>query len=108
MRWLKSILLDIAILVVIVVFVFQGAEWARLTVLIYTPLMLALKALALAGARSVPKMKKAVSDVPPVVYHALYGANVALLLYGREYLLAAGWILIWVLSVVIDSRIDKR
>ncbi len=105
MSWIKSIILDLIILGVIITMVITGAEWARWVILIYTPLMVALKLIAVAGARSVPKMRKAVSGVPAVVYHLLYGANVALLLFGKEYLLAAGWALIWVLSIVVESRI---
>ena len=108
MKWIKSIILDLAILVVICIFVFGFAEWARWVVLVYTPLMLFLKLVAFAGARSVPKMKKTATDVPVTVYHILYGANVGLLLFGKEYVLAAGWAVIWILSVIIESRIGPK
>jgi hypothetical protein len=105
MGWIKNVLLDLAVVAVIFAAVVLRLEWARWVVLIYTPFMILLK---LVGLRSIARIKmptkKTVEVAPAGFYHALYGVNVALLLYGQWWIVAAGWIVIWVLSYLHQRR----
>ncbi len=102
MSWIKNAIIDIAITVVIAVFAFTGVTWSWWIIAIYTPLMVLLKLFALSGAATAVKQKS--DQVPTWFYHLLYGANLVLLLVGLFYWAAAGWAVIWVLSVVAESK----
>jgi len=102
MSWIKNALVDMAVTLVMAVFAFTGASWSWWIIAIYTPLMVVLKLFGLSGAAAVVKQKP--DEVPVWMYHVLYGANLMLLLVGAFYLAAAGWALIWVLSVVAEIR----
>jgi len=102
MAWIKNAIIDIAVTVVIALLAFTGATWAWWIVAIYTPLMVLLKLFALSGAATAVQQKA--SDVPTWFYHVLYGANLVLLLVAVFYWAAAGWAVIWLLSVVAESK----
>lgn len=106
MSWIKNSVIDVAVTAVIGVFAFTGASWAWWIITIYTPLMVLLKSFALSGAAAIVQQKA--DGVPIWFYHGLYGANLALLLMGSFYWAAAGWAVIWLLSVVADSRTRPR
>lgn len=99
MGWVRHVIIDIAVVVVIALATFGGQEWAKWIVWIYTPLMLLLKLAAL-SADVAPKK----GDVPDWFYHVTYAASVVILLYHAWYWETAGWIAIWLLSVVAASR----
>ena len=102
MTWIKNAVIDIAITAVIGVFAFNGATWSWWIIAIYTPLMVLLKLFALSGAAAAVKQKS--DQVPTWFYHFLYAANLVLLLMSEFYWAAAGWAVIWVLSVVVESK----
>jgi hypothetical protein len=103
MRWLKSVLIDLGVTVVIVVYVLEGPTWSYWVLIIYTPLMLLLKIAALTSGVA-PGGKKS-ADTPPVwFFHVLYGINLILLLIAEQFLLAVGWAIIWILSAVLEAR----
>lgn len=102
MSWIKNAIIDIAVTVVIAVFTFTGATWSWWIIAIYTPLMVLLKLFALSGAAAAVKQKS--DQVPTWFYHALYAANLILLLVGLFYWAAAGWAVIWLLSVVVETK----
>jgi len=102
MVWLKNAVIDLAITAVIAMLYFTGAQWAWWVVAIYTPLMVLLKLFALSGVAAAVQRKA--DDVPIWFYHVLFAANVILLLLTPFYYAVAGWIVIWVLSVVAESR----
>lgn len=123
MAWVKNVLLDIVCTALIAVYVLAhvktgGVEagspapgWVasvRWFIVIYTPFMLVLKLAALAvgprSLRGVGAKKKLDAQAPPGFFHAVYGLNVALLLWGRLWLLAAGWAAIWILSAIFEMR----
>lgn len=99
MGWLRHVLIDLAILVVIGLATFGGQSWALWVVWVYTPLMLLLK-LGAVVSNVTPKQ----NEVPDWFYHALYAASLVILLYHLLYWEAAGWAAIWVLSVIAASR----
>ena len=102
MSWIKNALIDLAVTAVIAIFAFNGATWGWWVIAIYTPLMVLLKVFALSGAATAVQRKA--DDVPAWFYHVLYGANVILLFVAAFNYAAFGWIAIWLLSVVAESR----
>ncbi|NNE69816.1 MAG: hypothetical protein HKN29_05565 [Rhodothermales bacterium] len=99
MGWLRHVLIDLAVLVVIGLATFGAQPWALWVVWVYTPLMLLLKLGAVATSVT-PRQ----NDVPDWFFHALYAVSVVILLYHLLYWEAAGWVAIWILSVVAASR----
>jgi hypothetical protein len=107
MRWLKDVVIDIAITLVIVAFALWQFEWARWIVLIYTPLLLVLKVLAVSSGSVLALSKRTGGDAPFLFHHGLYAVSVLALLSATQHLLAGAWLLIWVLSIsaeVMSSR----
>jgi hypothetical protein len=102
MSWIKNALIDLAVTAIIAVHAFSDVSWTWWVIAIYTPLMVLLKVFALSGAAHAVQQKA--DGVPVWFYHVLYGANLLLLLKAPFYEAAAGWAVIWVLSVVAESR----
>lgn len=102
MSWIKKELIDLAVTAVIAAHAFTDLTLTWWVVAIYTPLMVLLKLFALSGAAHAVQQKA--DGVPVWFYHVLYGANLLLLLKAPFYEAAAGWAVIWVLSVVAESR----
>lgn len=106
MPWLKNVIVDLLVPIVIAALVLLDQRWAWWVLVIYTPLMLLLKLLAAfsGGVRSVVTQRRARTEPPVAFYYVLFALDVALLALGREWLLAAGWLIIWVLSVYADRQ----
>lgn len=110
MNWLKHVLVDVAVTVLLVVAATLNLEWAHWIILIYTPLMLILKIVAFTGSHALGKAKQKETGVPVWFYHVLYAVNVAASVWaamkGMEHwwLIASGWVLIWTLSIAADVR----
>ena len=112
MKWLRNVVVDLLVTLVILAWVVQGWDWAGWVVWIYTPLMLLMKAAALALGRLLGRANR--GDVPAWFYHFVYAANIVLLVYGTQYeglffdggrwVLAAMWAVIWGLSVLAARR----
>lgn len=103
MNWIKNVILDIAVTGVITIWVFTGPEWAYWVILIYTPLLLLLKLTTVSSGLS--KVAALAGDATPNwFYHLIYAANLILLLVGEWWVVAGGWAIIWVLSVVQESK----
>lgn len=106
MTWLKNVVVDIAVTLVIILTTHDvlpaGAEWI---VYVYTPFMLALKLISLSsGIKQVNQQQKS-DDKPPVwLFHALYAINVAVLLYSQWWWTGAQWALIWAISAYIETK----
>lgn len=107
MAWLKSVLLDIAITIFIALATTGVLPWAQWVVWVYTPFMLALKALAFfaGGFGQVRRKAAPAGETPPqLFFHALYAINLALLATSGWWITAGQWALIWIFSVLIDRR----
>lgn len=112
MKWLQSAVVDIAITAVIVLWVFGILpEWSKWIVYIYTPLIAALKILALASGLDKVKSKQTGNEPPSLFYHLLFAINVAALLYAHfanshmePAILAGIWVLTWILSAISERR----
>lgn len=114
MSWIKNTLIDIGVTTLIVLTAVLDLTWTRWVVLIYTPLMLIMKIVAFLGSTSLGALQRKGDGVPTWFYHVLYAANVAVMAaYAylsagtaarHGWMLAAGWALIWVLSIAADVR----
>jgi hypothetical protein len=99
MGWLRHVIIDFAIVLVILAATFGAYVWAAWIVWIYTPLMLLLKL-----GSVVSKVTPSASGVPHLFYHVIYAVSVVVLLYHAWYWEAAGWTAIWILSVISEVR----
>lgn len=113
MNWIKHVIVDLAVSVLIVLAALLGMMWAKWIVLIYTPLMLILKIVAFLGSNTIGQLKQKATGVPGWFYHVLYAVNVLIsgmaAFQGGEganqwWLIAGGWGLIWLLSIATDLR----
>ncbi len=100
---IKHALVDILVTVLIVVAVVMDLEWARWIILIYTPFILILKVIAVMGP-SMRMLKGSSKEPPRLLVHVLYAVNVVALGIGEWWYLFAGWIVIWILSIVQDRK----
>ena len=112
MKWLQTAFIDIAISLVIVLWVFNILpEWTQWIVYIYTPLIAVLKILAFATGLDKVKSKTSGNEPPALFYHLLFAVNVAALLYDHFVnlhlipgIMAGIWVITWVLSVLSERR----
>lgn len=104
MGWLKNVIIDILVTVLIVLVTSNVLPpWADWIVFVYTPFMLLLKATILFGG--VKKIKQKIEEIPPDWFlHVLYGINVAALLYSQWWIFGGIWALIWLFSYIIERR----
>lgn len=107
MTHLKNIIVDLLVTGLIIYTVVQDAAWGRVAIWIYTPLMLLLKIGALTVGKQLTGQVKS-SDTPALWLHGLYGVNVAALLWGQWWIMAALWMGVWGLSAVYDWRQRER
>ena len=105
MTWIKDVLVDLAVTVLIVVAVTQDAVWARWVVLVYTPLMIVLKGVVLLGGSLLTPKD---GGVPPWFFHLLFATNVFVAAFDQWWAVAAGWLVIWALSVAAEIRSRPR
>ena len=103
--WLKHVIVDLAITLLIALTTTgvlpAGTEWI---VYVYTPFMLVLKATAYFGNLAKLDPKKAKDQPPPWFYHVLYATNVGMLLFSRWWITGAQWVLIWLISFLIERK----
>ncbi|MEQ9105749.1 MAG: hypothetical protein RIE53_13750 [Rhodothermales bacterium] len=104
MSWLKHVIVDLAITAVIILYALQGPEWAWWILVIYTPLLIVLKLLAMSSGVAGAVKAKGGNEPPDWFFHVIYAVSVLLLLRADDYLLAAGWAVIWILSAVGLAR----
>ena len=111
MSWIKNILIDLSVTVLVVLATLFDQVWAGWIVIVYTPIMLLLKFGAFFGGSFLPQFRRSEAEVPSWVYHALYAVNVALLLmldwWGTlaiAWATALEWVLIWGLSVGAEMK----
>lgn len=105
MTWIKHVLVDILMVGVIALATLADVTAARWAVIIYTPLMLVLKVVALAGGGLLGQFRQTQHAPPDWFFHVIYGLSILLLLIGAWWIMAAGWAAIWILSVVADRRV---
>ena len=101
--WIKNVVVDLIVTVVILLLVVQDARWAEVAVWIYTALMVVLKGLALFAGR-LGGLGQGREAAPAWFFHVIYAVNVGALAADGRWLLAGLWLLIWALSVAAGRR----
>lgn len=108
MSWIKHVIIDLLALVAIALATLADLEAARWVVIVYTPLMVVMKIIALA-AGGLQIRSTRMKDAPPEwFFHAAYAVSILLLVIDRWWIMAAGWAVIWALSVAADRRAAAR
>ena len=98
MKFLRHATIDIAITIFIVIAVFVNSNVLNIALAILTVLLLLARLSVLSNKEMSKQLSKKQKNVPDLFYHILNGINVALLLGGQKWLLAAAWCVIWYLS----------
>ncbi|MFW5972773.1 MAG: hypothetical protein ACOCTG_02180 [Bacteroidota bacterium] len=106
MTWLKNVIVDLLVVIAIIGAVFFDFPAARWVVIVYTPLMLVLKAVAYFGGSLLGQFRQTGNAPPGWFFHTVYGLSVALLLVGQWWIMAAAWAAIWGLSVLTERRLS--
>lgn len=104
MQWLKHVVVDVTVTLLIVYAATGGAGWARWIVLVYTPFMLVLRVASLLGRMPAQRRPHGGEAVPIAFYHLLFALNVAVPLAFAWHVVAAQWALLWILSVAAERR----
>lgn len=111
MKWLKYVVVDIIVSMVIVVAVLLKIEWLTIVVIAYTVLMLILKFLAIVSdpfMKSVKTGKSESIQAPLWFTSSLYAFNVMVLLTFAWYYTAVQWVLIWVFSWIAFKKVKSQ
>ncbi len=108
MSWLKDVIVDILATVAIIAAVLSSNIFLRGLVLGYTGLLLFVKLFVYFGDDFMNMMNKAKSSAPDWFTHLLYAINTGVLLYFQWWYAGAGWGIIWLLSFLIQRRLDKK
>jgi hypothetical protein len=107
MRWLRLIVLDIVILVIIYLATIGEQQWARWFILFYTPLVVVMRILAL-RSRLLQRKVEAGDEVPVWAYHLIYAASFSLCIWDQWWLVAVGWGAIWIMSSIYQSQMSGK
>jgi hypothetical protein len=99
MEWLKGVLVDICVTILIAVAYWLGDPWMWWVIAIYTGLLLIAKSMVLTGDGFLRRSQKS-QKAPEWFLHLLYALNVVLLALAGWWYLMAAWVLIWLLSVL--------
>lgn len=106
MSWIKHVVVDLLMVVVIALAALLDITAARWAVIIYTPLMLVLKVVALLGGGLLGQLRQTKEAPPGWFFHAVYAVSIVLLLLGSWWIMAGAWAVIWVLSVLAERRAE--
>lgn len=104
MEWIKQITVDLLALIIIAVAVIYEQTVLSYIVYIYTSLIVLARLFSLYSDNFRAVTEKKVSEAPIWVYHLIYAASSAILLYGRWYATAAGWLFIWAAAVIVQRK----
>ncbi len=98
MKLLRQVIFDLFITLFIFSVVLINSDGLNVILAILIVLLLLARLSVLGNKEMRARLAKKQPGVSPWFYHLLNGVNVALLLFGRKWLAALGWGLIWYLS----------
>lgn len=101
---IRGIIVDLIVTIMIIAAVVFNSQWLTYLVIGYTGLMLAVKILVIISEQLRAITKKNKSNAPDLIYHILYGINIAALTVFSWYLTAAAWTIIWILSIYSSRK----
>ncbi len=108
MPWIKEIIVDILVTVVILVAVLTNIQWLGVVVLAYSFLMFLLKGIAALNRSLVEMLKPRKSQAPSWAPYLLYAVNSAALLAYGWWISGVLWLAIWGLSWHTDRKVRGR
>ena len=107
MKWIKNVVVDIIVSIVIVIGVLVPFQWLQIVIIAYTGLMLFLKFLAVINDQFMKSVKPTMIQVPLWFTSSLYAFNVFILLGFAWYIIALQWVLIWLFSWITYKKSKK-
>jgi len=107
MSWLKDVIVDIVVTIVIVATIFTQHPILTWIIWGYTGLLLIAKLLVLLGGDTLNMTKKAKTEAPNWFSHLLYATNTGVLLYIQWWYLGGCWAVVWLLSYLTQRKIDQ-
>ncbi len=108
MKWIKNVIVDIIVSIVIIIAVLTKVEWLKIVVIAYTILMLLLKIIAVISDQFIKSVKPVKSIQTPLWFTSLlYALNVFVLLGFAWYLTAVQWVFIWLFSWMAFKKKQK-
>lgn len=108
MSWTKEVLVDITVTVFIIAAAIFEESWMRWVIIGYTAILLLAKIIVLAGDDALQLIRKTKTEAPDWFPQLLYAVNTGVLLYHRWWYVAAGWILIWILSYLALRKLRDK
>ena len=108
MQWIKNIVWDLVVTVVVIVGVWFDYTVLYWIIAAYTALMVVTKALTAFTESWNQIIRKARNNTPDVVIHLIYAINLAILLYGKWWIVAGGWALVWLFSWLAQRRMSQK
>lgn len=107
MKWIREVIVDIAVTIAIILAVFLPYHWLHIAVEIYTPLMLLLKLIVYFTGGFNQLVRKTQTHAPFWFMNLLYAINVIVLLSSHWWLTGAEWAAIWLLSYFTYVKTQK-
>jgi len=107
MNWIKEVVVDLIVTMVILVAVLTNLHWLGLIVIGYTLLMLLLKGIVALNHSLIGALKPRKSEAPEWVTHLLYGVNSLLLLAFGWWITGVQWVAIWILSWHTERQLQR-
>ncbi len=107
MGWLKNVVVDIAVTVVIALAVTGSERWILMVAYGYSVLMLILKLIYFRGPSFQRKAKKQKDAAPAWFIYALYAINAGLFAAYGHWIFAGIWIVIGVLSYIAQKHSER-
>ncbi len=108
MKIVRHAAIDIVMTLFILLVVLDQHRALLITLAVLTGLLLLIRLSVLGNTEMIKKLAKSQKNVPDWFYHLLNGLNVAFLLAGHMWLLAAGWAAIWLLSWMTLDRVRQQ
>lgn len=102
MNWFKEVIVDIIALIAIVAYSLFDNQYVEYTLWAYTGLIILAKVLAF----FMPFIQKKASGstAPNWFFHIIYALSVTILFYAQDFLMTVAWVVIWILSFVIQRK----
>ena len=107
MGWLKNVVVDIAVTIVIAIAVTSNERWVLMVAYGYSVLMLALKLIYFSGPAMQKKAKKQKDAAPAWFIYLLYAINAGLFGFYSHWIFAGIWIVIGVLSYMAQKHSER-
>ena len=102
---LKSVMWDVFVTVAIIIAVIFDVSVLRIMLLIYTPLIIFAKIVAL---RSKIVQHRVKNTAPTWLFHVLYALNILFLVIQQWWILAGMWLIVWLLSTWFYYKVTSK